>query len=195
MFSIETFMWRSVWYNDKFSYLQMFGSGRNARDVQAEAPWRASRAVNALAEELVRLPRVRARGAPQHYNPQGEGGHGEADAAALSVRRSRCSCSWRKFRAAAGRSQRAPLAELGARPASPDAGRCARTARGRARETSDGMIEKVLGDTFSFSLLHHQYHKMITIITSKSFYVIISTFNLLLCHHFDFYLHKIILMT
>lgn len=46
--------------------------------MQAEAPGRASRAVNALAEELVRLPRVRARGAPQHYNPQGEAEHSEA---------------------------------------------------------------------------------------------------------------------
>lgn len=67
-----------------------------------------------------------------------------SDAAAVSVFCSFCSCDWRKFRAAAGRSQRALLVELGARPASPDAGRCARAARGRERETSDGMIEKVL---------------------------------------------------
>jgi len=45
-------------------------------------------------------------------------------------------------------SERALLVELGARSASPDAGRCA---RGRARGTSDGMIGEVL--LFHYALL------------------------------------------
>lgn len=56
----------------------MLESCRNARDVQTETPRRAPRAINARAEELVGFPRVRARGAPQHDNPQGEREHSEA---------------------------------------------------------------------------------------------------------------------
>lgn len=54
------------WDNHILTYLEMLESGRNARDVQAEASRRAPRAVNARAEELVSgFPRVSARGAPQ----------------------------------------------------------------------------------------------------------------------------------